>query len=255
MLSKTRFRPEPCVVELNDLEEIPCNSSLLLIVGIEETQDSICQTIRTKFPHSVIVAVGDQLHVEDLRRALDNGANAAVLSSVSPATLVRALNSVVSGPVVVIDRRLCGCGVQQSEEPSLALALTKQAPLLCVDVPLVSNVPLWTRENDPQPFEHLSAREIAVLERIVQGDSNKHVAHFYKITESAVKAHLKAIFRKVGASNRTQAAMWALNHGLINICDAADQLPPSLQCASGDDSLQTDTLSVLKTRILKRAAS
>jgi two-component system nitrate/nitrite response regulator NarL len=62
----------------------------------------------------------------------------------------------------------------------------------------------------------LSAREIAILERIVRGDSNKHVARFFKIAEPTVKAHVKAILRKIGASNRTQAAIWALNNGLFN---------------------------------------
>ena len=62
----------------------------------------------------------------------------------------------------------------------------------------------------------LSAREIAILERIVLGDSNKHVARFFKIAEPTVKAHVKAIFRKIGASNRTQAAIWALNNRVFD---------------------------------------
>src|ERR1700682_2906881 len=41
----------------------------------------------------------------------------------------------------------------------------------------------------------------------------KHVARFFDIAEPTGKAHVKAIFRKIGASNRTQAAIWALNHG------------------------------------------
>jgi two-component system, NarL family, nitrate/nitrite response regulator NarL len=67
----------------------------------------------------------------------------------------------------------------------------------------------------------LSAREIAILRRIIRGDSNKHVARFFEIAEATVKAHVKAIFRKIGATNRTQAAMWALNHGLLDGLDGA----------------------------------
>jgi two-component system, NarL family, nitrate/nitrite response regulator NarL len=37
-----------------------------------------------------------------------------------------------------------------------------------------------------------------VIERIVRGDSNKHVARFFNIAEPTVKAHVKAIFRKIG---------------------------------------------------------
>ena len=46
----------------------------------------------------------------------------------------------------------------------------------------------------------------------MKGDSNKHVARFFKIAEATVKAHVKGIFRKIGASNRTQAAMWAVQN-------------------------------------------
>jgi two-component system nitrate/nitrite response regulator NarL len=65
-------------------------------------------------------------------------------------------------------------------------------------------------------MKQLSSREIAILERIVRGDSNKQVARFFKIAEPTVKAHVKAIFRKIGASNRTQAAIWALSHKLFD---------------------------------------
>jgi two-component system, NarL family, nitrate/nitrite response regulator NarL len=75
----------------------------------------------------------------------------------------------------------------------------------------------------------LSAREIAIVERIVRGDSNKHVARYFKIAEPTVKAHVKAIFRKIGASNRTQAAIWALNHKLFdNLGGASQGLPSTL---------------------------
>jgi FixJ family two-component response regulator len=47
-------------------------------------------------------------------------------------------------------------------------------------------------ENDSlgvKQLSTLSAREIAILERIVRGDSNKHVARFFDIAETTVKAH------------------------------------------------------------------
>ena len=170
MLSKTRFRPRACVSKPDDLKVIPSDGSVLFIVGIEQNQDSICKVIRRKYPGSFIVAVSDETHLEELRSALDDGANAALLSSVSPPTLVSALNSVISGPLLVMDQHLWGVGVQPSEETSLELAPTKRAPPLFLDVPLIPNSPQWTTENDPQPVEQLSAREIAILARIVRGE-------------------------------------------------------------------------------------
>ena len=41
------------------------------------------------------------------------------------------------------------------------------------------------------------------------GDANKVIAKRLDITESTIKVHVKSILRKIGATNRTQAAMWA----------------------------------------------
>jgi two-component system nitrate/nitrite response regulator NarL len=49
---------------------------------------------------------------------------------------------------------------------------------------------------------------------LVEGASNKVIANQLAITEATVKVHLKSILRKINASNRTQAAIWALHHGV-----------------------------------------
>jgi two-component system nitrate/nitrite response regulator NarL len=40
------------------------------------------------------------------------------------------------------------------------------------------------------------------------------IANQLNITEATVKVHLKSLLRKINASNRTQAAIWALNNGI-----------------------------------------
>jgi hypothetical protein len=47
----------------------------------------------------------------------------------------------------------------------------------------------------------------------LRGDSNKMIARELGITEATVKVHLKGLLRKIGAGNRTQAAIWAMNNG------------------------------------------
>ena len=49
---------------------------------------------------------------------------------------------------------------------------------------------------------------------LVTGDSNKMIANHLRITEATVKVHLKSLLRKINATNRTQAAIWALNNGI-----------------------------------------
>jgi len=60
----------------------------------------------------------------------------------------------------------------------------------------------------------LSGRETQILEGLVKGHSNKKIAIDLDITEATVKVHLKSLLRKIGCSNRTQAAIWALNNGV-----------------------------------------
>ena len=64
---------------------------------------------------------------------------------------------------------------------------------------------------------NLSQRETEVLRCLVQGHSNRTIARELGISESTVKAHIKALFRKIKVSNRTQAAIWALKHGLGSV--------------------------------------
>jgi two-component system nitrate/nitrite response regulator NarL len=122
----------------------------------------------------------------------------------------------MSGGVIVIDARLWPSGIQPKIEEPASLP--------------TGNAPPPETENEPLAVKQLSAREIAILERIVRGDSNKHVARFFDIAEATVKAHVKAIFRKIGANNRTQAAIWALNHGLFeNLNGVAQDISVLLQ--------------------------
>ncbi|MDT8342867.1 MAG: response regulator transcription factor [Thermohalobaculum sp.] len=60
----------------------------------------------------------------------------------------------------------------------------------------------------------LSNREIEIAAALRDGHSNKIIARKLDITESTVKTHLKAILRKIGAQNRTQVAIWAVENDL-----------------------------------------
>jgi two-component system, NarL family, nitrate/nitrite response regulator NarL len=70
-----------------------------------------------------------------------------------------------------------------------------------------AQVPRLGRSQKPSP------RETQILQRLLQGHSNKTIARELGITETTVKVHLKSLLRKINVSNRTQAAIWALNNG------------------------------------------
>jgi DNA-binding NarL/FixJ family response regulator len=66
-----------------------------------------------------------------------------------------------------------------------------------------------------QPSSALSDREREVLLLAASGLVNKQIARRLGIAEKTVKAHLTSVFRRIGVSDRTQAAVWAERHGLL----------------------------------------
>jgi two-component system, NarL family, nitrate/nitrite response regulator NarL len=211
ILSNTRFRPQGCAIELDDFSDVPRDRPALFIVGVGENEETICSKIRDQYPLAVVVAVADESNPESLANALDDGASAALFSSVSPDAFLSTLRAVINEGLVLIDARLWSLEIQPKAEERLASPLPNEILLMPA--------------GEAQASRQLSSREIAILERIVRGDSNKHVARFFNIAEPTVKAHVKAILRKIGASNRTQAAMWAVNQGLFEHQFGAPNLP------------------------------
>ncbi len=60
---------------------------------------------------------------------------------------------------------------------------------------------------------NLSFRERQVVNLVCQAKLNKEIAYELHLTEGTIKEYLNRIFRKVGASNRTELAVWALTTG------------------------------------------
>ena len=75
-----------------------------------------------------------------------------------------------------------------------------------------------TAEEEAETHElakNLTQRELQVLEGLTQGKSNKEIARDLEIQEPTVKLHMKTLYRKLEASNRTQAALIAREAGLF----------------------------------------
>lgn len=63
----------------------------------------------------------------------------------------------------------------------------------------------------------LTARELAVLERIVAGRANKEIATDLDISEATVKTHINNLLSKLGVTDRTQAATAAIQRGIVHL--------------------------------------
>lgn len=80
-------------------------------------------------------------------------------------------------------------------------------------------IDFMTQEEEataPNPLaEKLSRRELQALEGLSKGKSNKEIARDLDLQEPTIKLHVKTLYRKIGAANRTQAALLAKEQGLF----------------------------------------
>ena len=72
-----------------------------------------------------------------------------------------------------------------------------------------------TAPPERHPADELTPREKSVLELIAKGRSNKQIASDLQLTEGTVKGYVSAVLEKLGVDDRTQAALYAVKHGLV----------------------------------------
>lgn len=147
------------------------------------TLDGIAATRRIKEaqPNVAVVVLTSFSDRERILGALDAGAAGYLLKDAEPEELSKAIRAAARGEVPL--------------DPKAARAL------------------LGTRRGGA-PGDLLSDREREVLALVADGLANKVIAQRLGISEKTVKAHLTSVFRQIGVSDRTQAALWAERHGL-----------------------------------------
>jgi two-component system nitrate/nitrite response regulator NarL len=208
ILANSPFDP---VCTTSSIEEVPstiggAGEQVLLLVGIREVAyvAKALSAAKASFPDALVVVSGDSSNRDLLITALASGATTFIDENAATSTLIMTLELVAQGePVisVLLMKRMFGSISHSSiEAVPTSPAHHSQAP----------------DEEHAQSNPQLSAKEAKILNALAQGTPNKVIAYRFCITEATVKVHVKAILRKIGVANRTQAAMWALQ-----------QLPPS----------------------------
>lgn len=143
----------------------------------------------------------------DLAAALQAGADGYLLKTVESDQLCEAIIKVLEGESVVSPEmmtKLLRMFRQQSAPAAVATPHTPPAPTVAEP-----------RPRDDSGLSTLSAREREILTLIAKGDSNKLIARALEIAETTVKIHVQHILRKLNCSSRVQAAVLAINQGLV----------------------------------------
>ena len=66
--------------------------------------------------------------------------------------------------------------------------------------------------HDRSVLRELSPREQQLVDMVSQAKINKEIAYELRLAEGTVRDYLSRLFRKVGVKNRTELAVWAMNH-------------------------------------------
>ncbi|HRE28092.1 MAG TPA: response regulator transcription factor, partial [Anaerolineales bacterium] len=72
----------------------------------------------------------------------------------------------------------------------------------------------------------LSEREIEILKLVASGAANKEIAAQLVISPNTVKVHVRNIFAKIGVQSRTEAAVYAIKHGIVSVSNEAPTALP-----------------------------
>lgn len=71
--------------------------------------------------------------------------------------------------------------------------------------------------SPPRPISELTPREREVLQLLAQGLDNAAIAEALVVTKRTVQNHVSNVYGKLEVGSRTQAALWAIRHGLVDI--------------------------------------
>lgn len=133
--------------------------------------------IRKQHPSIKVVVLSVSTDESVIQTALKRGASAYIIKSINPIDLPSALRQAMEGTVY------SAIGMPDPANPARAAGLTE--------------------------------RETAILTALARGLSNEAIGKELWVAEQTVKFHLTNIYRKLGVSNRTEAARLAYQHGLV----------------------------------------
>ena len=150
---------------------------------------SVLGEVKTSQPDARVVVLAEHAELSHLVDAFGAGADGYLLKSISTDALVESLRLVALGEKVfpsIVTNYLSMLGPTNGNGDRVR----------------VGEIPL-------------SQRELDIIRHLADGHSNKTIANELSITEATVKVHLKTVLRKIGVANRTQVAIWAVQHGVV----------------------------------------
>lgn len=191
------------VVEAGDLQEAlsalerhPDVGLVLLDLALSDRQGlGTLLRWRELAPHLPVVVLSADDRPATIVAAIDQGASGFIPKTVEARVMQEALHRVLSG------------GVYLPPLPSDAVLIGDETVAAEIE-------PLREEPTESESTLGLSGRQLDVLRLLVEGKPNKEICRIMSLSESTVKTHLSAIFRKLKVSSRTQAVVAVARAGV-----------------------------------------
>jgi DNA-binding NarL/FixJ family response regulator len=163
------------------------------------------KVVQEKLPTRIVLLTAYDDH-EQIIHAAWAGAAAYCAKDIDPGQLVVAIKEVVDGKFVIQGR-----------------VFTRKEFSDWLEEEMEKARHLYSEPGSP--FHPLSDREMEVLTCVVKGMSNKEIASSLGISHQTVKNHVTSILRKFGVEDRTQAVVYALKRGWVELTVRYPQSP------------------------------
>ena len=222
ILRSANFRIRASAAPGDDLmaSQVQADQLLFLIIHTGDDFDATVEQIeflRNRHSNARVAIVVTRYRLDDVVAAFRAGVNGYFADVTSCEVFAKSVELVMMGEVVFPPAFLSFALVDDHHVSNRASSVGSSGAMLTASA------------IDPR----LSPRERSIMRCLIEGDSNKCIARKIEIAEATVKVHIKAILRKIQVQNRTQAAIWGVNHA--SLAEASDtSLVPSNAGASGE---------------------
>ncbi len=172
----------------------------------------VARAVRESAPCAAIVVLTEQRNDLRLVAAVTHGVDALMPADIEGAELITTVQRVLAGDKPLVELVL--------SRPDLAARIFDE-----VRVPGLPSAKARVARRQPL----LTGREIAILDGVVRGLSNREIADQLFVVEQTIKNQMTVVLRKLSAADRTEAVVSAVRTGMI---DLVAQLPPSVDASA-----------------------
>jgi len=144
--------------------------------------------IKASCPDTSVIILTSFNTPEYITRAISLGAAGYLMKDTTSEGVINAIRTVASGEAI-LDMEILELVIKELSQATRPTSLREEIPAL-------------------------TPQEVRVLQLITEGLNNSTIAEILSLSPNTVKSHVRNIFSKLGVSDRTQAAIWAIRRGL-----------------------------------------